>query len=129
MKNLETISHPIEIVRETEKAVAILQQTFEQELMSRKLLRDFGTLVWLPKSQIEIVEGEVVAMADWLAKKNGFTTKKEIEAAESRRQAALDKYTEFVEFAKSVGVTGIRNRMKVATILNKAKEQGIALSY
>ena len=51
------------IVKETEKAINVQRENDGDEYY-------IPTTYWLPKSQIQVVEGVYVAMPKWLAKKN-----------------------------------------------------------
>lgn len=125
MKNFETVAEialkEMTVIRETEKAVMV--NVFD----GNAHVTNYKTSVWFPKSQIEIVDGKVVKMAGWLAKEKGIPTEESVATATARQDAALNNYFEFVESAKKAGVAGIRKGMKKATIIAKAKEQGIAL--
>lgn len=81
----------IKIVKETEKAVAIVNPAYEEaretaqydlkELTSNQIeiLRNESGLIWLPKSQIKIENGFVVSMPAWLAKKHDLFMSTEVE--------------------------------------------------
>lgn len=132
---MNTLMNALRIAKETDKAVAVANSAYHaaketaaydvKELSSTQiaLLREGSSLIWLPKSQIEIEEGHVVKMAEWLAKKNDFETV-EAQAAQAER---FDKYEALVAAAKAAGIKGIRAGMRAATIRAKASASGIAL--
>lgn len=70
--------YPIE--RETEKAVMLsMRSTVSAGYGYNRRTDDMyertrSEAIWLPKSQIQIKNNRVVAMPDWLAKRNGFHT-------------------------------------------------------
>jgi hypothetical protein len=138
----ESLTTPIEIVRETDKAYAVNNPAYAEarelfdwggafEIMrrgsqeAREAWQNNAAYVWLPKSQVQAEGNVIVAVAGWLAKKNGYETAQQ----EQAQQARFDRYDLFVKQAKAAGVAGIRSRMKVASILAKAAEQGIELQY
>ncbi len=138
----EQLTTRIEVLKETDKAYGVVNPAYEEakelynwggafEIMKRgsQEARDAWnnrqSLIWLPKSQVEAEGGVIVAVAGWLAKKNGYTTVQQ----EQEQQSRFDRYDAFVQQAKAAGVQGVRSRMKVASILAKAAEQGINLQY
>ena len=68
------------IERETENAVMLgvretVQSGYSYDTRSDSLSPRFkGQAIWLPKSQIQIYKGRVVAIKDWLAKRHGIHT-------------------------------------------------------
>ena len=120
MSNFETLYEAVKIVRETEKAVMVNVNDFNAHMTN------YVVSLWLPKSQIEIIDGKVVKMADWLAKKNGLPTNERMEVIQRKQAAGLSRYDELVGKAKAAGLP-VRNRMKTATILEIAKKHGVTL--
>ena len=68
------------IERETENAVMLgiretVQSGYSYDRRSDSVSPGFKSqAIWLPKSQIQIYKGRVVAIKDWLAKQNGIHT-------------------------------------------------------
>lgn len=128
-----------EIVRETEKAVAVKNRAYEEaretarydvkELSSSQIhtLQEGGSYTWLPKSQISTHEGKVTGAAPWLAKKHGLGTKEGEAAREQAFSAGKERYSKLLAQAKAAGVPGVRERMKTSTIKEKMRAHGLAV--
>lgn len=68
--------------------------------------------VWVPKSQVQLEGNKVVAMPDWLAKKNGLVT----ESMEKQKAQRQSDYNNLVKKAKSLGIKGARKGLKAKTL-------------
>lgn len=68
--------------------------------------------VWVPKSQVQLEGNKVVAMPDWLAKKNGLVT----EGMEKQKAQRQSDYDNLVKKAKSLGIKGARKGLKAKTL-------------
>ena len=105
----------IEIIKQTEKAVAIENEEFTEarevarydlkELTREQteLLRNGASLIWLPKSQIKIENGFVVSMPDWLARKHHLSMFTEVEI--NGRKFAKEILVKNSQMLAELGVT------------------------
>lgn len=136
---MKTLYNKKEIRRQTEKAVLIYSDIYDQihdldrydseylhgrDQMNRK--DDVGQ-IWLPLSQIVIEDGYVVQIQDWLIRKYNLKSQEYVDFVTEKREEGLSKYMELVEKAKKLGVKGVRKGLKTRTILEKARQQGIEL--
>lgn len=129
-----------EIVRETEKAVAIKNKLFEEaretfrydvkELDSRQIkeLSCGWPLIWLPKSKIKIENNFIIDIEDWLAKEKGLLTDRIIKAAQERFRNGVERYEKILNFAKNNGLK-VRNKMKLKTILKIIRDAGLNFEF
>ncbi len=139
-----TLTMPHEIVRETEKAVAIKNHALQdardtahydvKELSSSQvqMLRDNagqGTLTWLPKSQIHTRDGKVVSMQRWLADKHKLGTIEGIAARDKAFAAGSQRYNDLLAQAKAAGVKGVRVGMRTTTIKEKMIAHGMQVGF
>ena len=142
----EEFHQPLKVERETEKAIGISNPDYEAAkeiygsgsqyekhrfLMEtteaqRQAYENRQSLIWLPKSQVSIENGNVIGSAGWLAEKNGFGTKEASAKSEERFNAGKQRYEALVQKAKAAGVPGIRNRMKTSTIKDLMKKHGVS---
>lgn len=113
----------LNILRQTEKAVQVSVIHNHYQVYRGDV--DVEAPEWLPKSQIKIEDDKVVWIADWIAREkdiagcgNTYYTPEE----DADREA---KYLSVIERAKAIGIKGVRKGMRYATIIAKAKEQGI----
>ena len=107
------------ITRETEKAYLLdyqdIDYTASDAIGYRGGSIEYGPTyrnVWVPKSQVQVQDGKVVAMPDWLAKRNGLATESMNRASEQRQ----NDYNNLVNRAKSLGIKGARKGLKAKTL-------------
>ena len=136
-----TLSKPLPIMRETDKAYGVSNPAYEEaqalheyggdmEVMrrgspaARTAWREKKSLIWVPKSQATASGGEITSMSEWFAHREGFSTN---EATERRDRAFEDgkaRYAALIQEAKAAGVKGVRVGMKAATIKQKLRDAG-----
>lgn len=114
----------IRISKETDKAVQCLVKLASPWFDGNEV--EWSNYVWFPKSQIKIEDGAVVDVPEWLIREKNIDAK--FYETEEAAQARADRYAETVERARAAGVKGVRKGMRYATILAKAREQGIAFA-
>lgn len=145
MTNFKTFVTPLEIVRESEKAVMVIAERNNSWMVEDRL--NCRVQFWMPKSQIEIADGKVVSASSWIIKSKleennqyvldhnqswkGFepaalATVEDEQRREQALSAGIKKYEALVAKAKAAGLK-IRNRMKTATIMRIAAEHGVTL--
>jgi phage-related protein (TIGR01555 family) len=85
----ERLSEPLKILKETEKAYGVetpgykeAKETARYDIKEltykqRELLKDGYPITWIPKSNANAEDGKIVSVPDWIAKRGGFSTKKE----------------------------------------------------
>ncbi len=135
-----TLSKPLPIMRETDKAYGVSNPAYEEaqalheyggdmEVMrrgspaARTAWREKKSLIWVPKSQATASGGEITGMSEWFAHREGFSTN---EATERRDRAFEDgkaRYAALIKQAKEAGVKGVREGMKAETIRQKLGSQ------
>jgi hypothetical protein len=140
MTEFETLAVHLEVVRHTDKAVALDNPAFAEaaeayafggvnELAkrvssaAREAYMAGHKYIWLPRSQVTLTEnGKVSHIAGWLAKKSEITT---VESLEKSQKAFIDgcaKHDALIEKARAMGVKGITQRTRSSTILAKISE-------
>lgn len=107
------------VLRETEKAYLLNYKTIDYTVgdiigYSNGSIEYGPTYrnVWVPKSQVQLEGNKVVAMSDWLAKKNGLVT----EGMEKQKAQRQSDYDNLVKKAKSLGIKGARKGLKAKTL-------------
>lgn len=107
------------VARETEKAYLLNYQTIDHSAgditgYSNGSIEYGPTYrnVWVPKNQVQLEGNKVVAMPDWLAKKNGLVT----EGMEKQKAQRQNDYDNLVKKAKSLGIKGARKGLKAKTL-------------
>ena len=135
-----TLSKPVPIMRETDKAYGVSNPAYEEaqalheyggdmEVMrrgspaARTAWREKKSLIWVPKSQATASGGEITGMSEWFAHREGFSTN---EATQRRERAFEDgkaRYAALIQEAKAAGVKGVREGMKATTIRQKLGTQ------
>ena len=113
----------LNILRQTEKAVQVSVMHNHYQIYRGDI--DNERPEWLPKSQIKIEDEKVVWIADWLVREKDIADWGNIVYTAEERAEHRVKYLADIERAKAVGIKGIRKGMRYATIIAKAKEQGI----
>ena len=125
------------IVKETEKAVAVANGAYAEaketarydvkELTGAQVntLRNGGSLIWLPRSQVVIEDGHVVDMPAWLAAKNGFKT---VEGEARKNDPEVQRRTLFAvcKANRVKGATADMTADELNALLKKAGFVGLA---
>lgn len=95
----------LRIIGETEKAVKFMARYGYEPDLEKTIF------FWVPKSAIISNEEATKILADKIEK----------------QQARFDRYAKILEFAKSNGVKGVRNKMRLNSILIKIEDAGLEL--
>lgn len=109
------------VKKETQNAVLVHFTDFSEEPWFDGDDKRWDRDVWLPKSQIQLNDGMVTSIAGWLAKKHGIETNE----SRARTDERKNRYEEVIKRAKEAGIKGVRKGMRYASILEKARKQGI----